>query len=986
MSQFRIKNIDNALPDEWVYKINDGISVVGDDIDARDPNELAESILDTQTILLKVSTLAPSLILKPNSGLAERITILEGIAGNSTLQDIYNNGHILSIVAGKPLTFGIREEFKLDDAGNLSFKPVTMKIRGSGFQTLDFTNLSVTTNLGDLLVGATSPGSKLTLKAEDALYLKDVYLTNPVTLSEPGNAYLLTTSQSVVGAINELKASSFSTSFQSVYSQSNPPKLTTNTTQGAVIIEDANPLSTADALRVSGILNVTKKAKVGDLKVGVNTTIADSTGYTSSDPIKTTNRVETPVINSGTIDLTITDKRVSFPFSDISVSDLLTNKKSVIGAINELKTDLTTVGNSTLLFNVQHDSVTGFHKIITTQADIGGNSTKRLIVRNSSGSETFSVNGLGDLIAGTATIGGLSVVSLLNQLSTHLSDDGTSHSAFAAHLLNPNPHNTVKSILGLAGSLSLGSPDGSIQITTSGSTVNFSFNNTVNFQQVYENLSTKEIVLANTGLVFKDNLNQIIANLNALNFDLNKNLNFNNTNPEIKSTTNLKLNPNSTLTLTSVSENVEVKATNSLKTVKIQDVNFSEAGATTIPAVLGTSVLAAFKKIGDALTTEAYNAAFSSITTAAPYFLDITNNAWPHIANFHPANEFLDIATVPFFWQNKGALYYPTSSILDNDTGVFYTSGTHNIVATSSASLPAAFHKGAKLYAPVLSYYDLIISNAASITVGNTITIDDINTIEAVSGVPANMFQYQIGTSATSQIKNDQTRDNLIKTINATGFPGTPTSIKAGIWGEAAKAHIDVSLSGVANGIQFRINANGSGENSEITLTAASSPSGNLNFQASTNARIVAISLAEAINRTTFTGGTNSLGHKCKARASGTVVIIEYYKPGQIGNLITFSAGAGFTVASSMAGGTSVLRIYDMDLGNPTPYNFNFSPNANGFTSSGSTFQAKESANDYFITGSTALSSSRNYPHYIPTELGTIEAVSGNIIRFKIKG
>lgn len=1000
MSQFRIKNIDNSIPDEWVYKINEGLGSLGDDIDARDPNELAEAILDTQTILLKVSSLAPGAILKPNSGLAERITILEGIAGNSALQDIYNNGSTIAVVAGKPLVFGIREEFKLDDAGNLSFKPATMKVRGSSFQTLDLTNLSVTTNLGDLLVGATSPGAKLTLRAEDYLYLKDVFLTNEITLSEPGNSALVTNSQSIVGAINELKASTFNTSFQSVYDQSNPPKLTTNIGKGAVIIEDLNSASTADALRVTGILNVTRRAKLGDVRIGSNTSIADTTGYVTSDPIKTTNRVETPTLTSGVSDLTITDRRVSFPFSDSSVSGLSTANKSIIGAINELKTDLTSVGNSALLLNVEHDSVTGFHKIITTQAEIGNNSTKRFVVKNSSGSETFSINGSGDLIAGTATIGGLPVLSLLNQLSTHLSDDGTSHTAFASHLLNPNPHNTVKSIMNLSGSLLLSSPDSSINISNSGNTINFTFNNNITLQQVYDNLLTKELKLGFSGIAFKNNLDELVLNLNTTEVDLYKNLSFNNQNPEILSNEGITVKPLNNLILTSTSGDVEIKTVSPLKSVKIQNINFSEPGAEEISPILGNSVTAAFKKIADVLTLEADNASGSFISTTAPYFIDSMGNAWPHIANFHPANEFLDVsfvgqnAPVSFFWQNKSSLYYATSEILDSSTGVFYASGTHNITATSETSLPLSFHKGAKLYPYVLGYYDLIISNASSITAGNTITIDLV-TLTAVSGIPANMFQYQIGTSATSQIKNDQTRDNLIRTINATGFPENATSIKAGIWGETAKGYVDVSTSGVSNATAFQINTNNSGENVTVTLTAATTPTGFLNFQASANGRIVAKSLADAINRTTFkdgTNGTGTTGHKCRATASGTIVTIEYYKPGQIGNLITFGAGTGFTLynasgtaSTSMSGGTSVLRIYNMDLSS-IPYAVEFSPNANGFTSSGSFFQNRESINDYFITGSTAFNSLRNYPHYVPTELGTIEAVSGNVIRFKIKG
>jgi hypothetical protein len=987
MSQFRIKNIDHALPDEWVYKINEGVSIVGDDIDARDPNELADAILDTQTIILKTSTLPAGAILKPTSGLAERITILEAIAGNSTLQDIYANGNTISILSGKPLTFGIREEVKLDDAGNLSFKPVTMKVRGLGFSTLDLSNISVTTNLGDLLVGATSPGSKLTLRAEDFFYLKDVFLNNPITLSEPGNTSLGTTSQSLVGAINELKASSFSTTFQSVYSQSQPPRLTTNIGQGAVIIEDPNPLSAADALRIIGILNVTKKAKVGDIKIGLNTTIADTVGYSTSDPIKTTNRVETPYVSSGINDLILQDKRISFPLSDISVADLLTTRKSIIGAINELKTDIITVGGSTTLFNNQHDSVTGFHKIITTQAEIGNNAAKRISVRNQSGVETSSISGFGELIASAATVGGLSVVTLLNDLVAHIANDGTAHSAFASHILDPNPHNTVKNIIGLTGNISLGSSNGTIDITTSGNTIDLKFNNNVTLQQTYTNMSVKELILAAAGLAFKDNSNALIMTLGNSGVNLSKNLFFDSATPLIDAVASLTIEPNNTLNLKSTTQDVRVETVDSTKKVIIQNVDFNQIGVTQIPAVLGTSVLGAFKKIGDGQEISLVNESNETINTTFPHFADPSGRAWPHIANLHPANEHYPVTIMDFFWANKSSLYFAKEAFIDNTSGTFYTSGTHAIVASSLPSLPLSFYKGAKLYPAVLGYYDITLTDAALIGNDYTITIDNDATLKGKT-IASPVFvdgEYRIEQSGVSKVRTDKTRDNIIATVNTPGFPAS-FSLKAGIWGDAAKASIKVS-GAITDGQNFQINTVGTSETVTVNLVARNTPTGFLEFQASTVPEVVAINLANAINKTTFKESALGItGHKCKATVIGSLVIVEFYKPGLLGELVTFSNGAANLTATAMIGGTSVVRIYDMSLANSTPYTVVGTGSGAGITLPSGTFVAREEPTEYFITASKALASTRNSPHYVATELGTIENVSGNTILFKIKG
>ena len=986
MSQFRIKNIDNFIPDEWVYKLNDGTNVVGDDIDARDPNELADAIFDTQTLLLKVSTLPSNTIIKPNSGLAERITILEAIAGNSTLQDIYSNGNIISVLPSKPLIFGTREEFKLDDSGNLSFKPVTMKIRGSGFQTLDLTNYSITTSLGDLLVGATSPGAKLTLRAEENLYLKDIFLTNPVTLSEPGNAALITTSQSIIGAINELKTSSFSTSLQDVYAQSTPPKLITNVTQGAVVIEDPNNSSTADALRVAGILNVTKKAKVGDLKVGINTTIADTTGYVSSDPIKTTNRVETPTVTSGSSELTLTDRRVSFPFSDNSVSGLLTNRKSVIGAINELKTDITTVGGASILFGAQHDATTGFHKIITTQAEAGQNAIKRITVKNQAGTDTFSVSGAGEVIAASATIGGLSVVSLLNDLLSHLTDDGTSHSALASHLLESNPHNTVKSIMGMSGNVNVNSLNSNIEVTSSGNAVNLKFINNINLQEVYNNLTgSKILTLGSNGLIFNNNSSAQVMKLDVENILLSKDLLLGSATYQVTGSGSVTITSQDELTLSSANEDIIIKTLDSSKKVIIQDVDFSEPGATEIPAILGNSIIGALKKIGEDFIVSLENNTEVDMVNPYPYFSDNQGVACPYIANLHPANEFLD-TQVDFFWANKGSLYYPYQVVPAEEGGNFISSGRHLIQATTNPTVPSTFSVGKKLYPITLSYADLTLTDINLMTDNMKINIgSDIELTGKTGTAIISSGQFKIETTGNNNIKLDRTRNNIINLINSSDYIQTGARIKAGIWGIAPKAYITIDPSGVSTGVSFQINGSGILGVGSITFNASSAPAAINDFLASTVPEIVAESLAEAINKTTFRGiSIGSNGHYCKATAKGSIVVIEYYMPGVSGELVTFSSGTGITT-TPMIGGQCSLRIYDAVIENNTPYTASITGSGMNLSLTGGAFTPKEKTDVFFLTAEEALSSSRIVPHYVARELGTIEAYSENFISFRIK-
>jgi hypothetical protein len=582
---------------------------------------------------------------------------------------------------------------------------------------------------------------------------------------------------------------------------------------------------------------------------------------------------------------------------------------------------------------------------------------------------------------------------LLNSLNAHLIDDGTSHSAFSSHIADPNPHNTVKSILNLTGSLFFNSADGSINITTAGNTIDFTFNNNITLQKTYENLSTKNLTLALDGLSFKDNLNNLIATFNSTNLTLGKNLNFNFLNSKILASEILSVQPASDLFLTSTSGDVHIKTVDTNKKVKIQNIDFSEVGAETLSPTLGRSVLAAFKKINDDIETSLPNGTNNDINTQFPHFIDSYGGAWPYIADLHPANEF--VSGVDFFWANQGALFYPQEIIPRTGQGLFYSSGTHNIKATlNQATVPLSFVKGRMLYPIRLSYNDLTLTSTSLID-GQVISIDSGDLALTARNTPLLPNEFKIETSTTyinTKVRIDKIRDNIIAAFNRRDAINV-TSVKAGIWGGTSKGYIRVNIAPVAGHTLIIGDGGVSGESTTITLPARTSFSSDpsaayLEFLTSADLSIVANSLADAINRTTFRNSLSATGgHKIKARASGQLVILEWYKPGQSGDNATLGGSAVSTSSqmtfTAFSGGSSAIRLYDLDIGATTLLTATTTL-ADTFLASPS-FIAKEKTNDLFLTSDEALASSRYSPHYNARELGVIEASAGDIITLKIR-
>ena len=145
MSQFRIKQIDVGLPDAWDYRINDEGIIIGDDVVAEDPNELAVAVSETQELLLHATVYAPGSLIDPAHGALERIKIIEDTVGTTSLQDAYDNGRFITVQPGRNLILGASGEIELDSSGNLKFSPNTMKIYNSALE-MNFTYSSITSS------------------------------------------------------------------------------------------------------------------------------------------------------------------------------------------------------------------------------------------------------------------------------------------------------------------------------------------------------------------------------------------------------------------------------------------------------------------------------------------------------------------------------------------------------------------------------------------------------------------------------------------------------------------------------------------------------------------------------------------------------------------------------------------------------------------------------------------------------------------------
>jgi len=454
MSQFRIKKIDVGLPDEWDYRINDVGLIEGSDIVAEDPNELADALSETQDLILHATVYAPTALIDSAHGALERIKLLEDNIGALTLQDAYDEGRSITVTAGRNLILGSSGAIELDSSHNLKMSPSTMKIY-NGSSEMNFTYNSITSQTVDLTFGTTGGSKNALFRSHNNFYLKDGYLLTNIALSESGQTALDTTSQSLVGAINELNASSSATTFQQVYAQSNPPELTTTFILGAVRFVNGTGDPATPALRLTGGMDGASFVDTDELRVGpgavVNLTIASDGSIDTNNEIKTSTKVTTPRIENLVSDVDFEDSRGSCTLSDIGAISLDTTSQSLFGGINEVNTIAIANATNIGFLDIEHNLTSGYHEIINTQSPAGQESTSRLNIKNSSSVTQISMNALGTITAGEITLGGYTLTTELLANETHRNGDGTDHSGVSGHIAADDVHGVTGVVVGTNG-------------------------------------------------------------------------------------------------------------------------------------------------------------------------------------------------------------------------------------------------------------------------------------------------------------------------------------------------------------------------------------------------------------------------------------------------------------------------------------------------------------------------------------------------------
>lgn len=901
MSQFRIKKIDLGVPDEWVLRTNDDGATLGDDIVAEDPNDLSAAILDTQTLLLKASVYAPSALLNPASGVLERVKLLEDNVGHTTLQDAYVNGNYINPVPGQNLILGAGGVVEIDSNGNLMINSTTMKVY-SGSQQIDFTKNSITTSTTDFTVGTTGATRTLNLVAGNEFNLKDKYLTAPVRLSQPGNSALITTAQSLVGAINELKSGAASASLQQIYSQSSPPRITTTVAGGKVIIENGTGNSLTPALEIIGNEVVSGNIKAETMTVGSGLggtlTIAATGAVTTASFVKAT-EFQAPSVKSLVGSLVLSDVFGSAALTSVTDPVLLTTKQTIFGAINELKTAGTASASTTAAFAVQHDSATGNHKIITTRADSGQNNTDRILVKDDGGVDRIRMNGAGQIRATNFILPTYDLATETAANNAHRNGDGSDHAAVAAHFAAANPHNTVRR-LNVQGSPTLSGdiilkPGPGTTLTQVGQEIEISAAAGSTLQGVYEGQPTGTWTIhAGKELYLKNDLNVDIASFQQNGSFFGQNINMLG-GAGIASTSNLTVSTTANLNLSSSNSDVSLSTPNG--SVQIQGVAFAPAGVSTLAPYLGGT----FFEAVDADLKDKYsfhvNPSNDTILKGTPVSVNYDNTLWTPQATTSLLIDELWLAAV--------------AGIADEDiapgaTGRIKSAGKMSAnIGEMDATAAGEFQIGDILYVSRGGYAE--VEFTALPANNNTITIAGATYTAKLVGAAPSLGQFQITNTGSSAEQIHVTMEALVDTINTYDFAGL--SLKAFLGG--TRAYADVVLTGAGSvGDTFTIGAVAEAGSQAVTLTAVATKTASNQYLIGPSASATAKNLADAINATSRKRTDNTNGHFCYAVATGDTIRITRRAKGTIGNLTTISeTSAAITAPANLSGGRTFAKV-----------------------------------------------------------------------------
>jgi len=925
MSQFRIKKIDTGLIDEWAFRINDNGAIPGDDVVAEDPNELAQAVSDTQELLLKASVYAPNLLINASSGALERIKIIEDTVGATSLQDAYDNGRFISVAPGRPLSFGALGEIELDSSGNLKINPSTFKIT-NGVNDMLLSEAGVQSSNSNLIFG-TSGTKDTTVQAGNDLYLNDGSLSAAITLSEAGSTALLTTAQSLVGAINEISSGFTGTDFQQIYGQSSPPTITTTFAGGSVKIVNGSGNPNTPALTIEGGIDCIDFLDADKLTVGpgaaINLTIESDGSLDTVGDIQTSTKLISPRLENTVGDITFVDSRGSTTLTEIGDGSLSTVKQSLFGSLNEVNS--LALQNATYLsaLDLEHDLTTGVHEIINTQSAIGSEATSRLNIKDGSGVTKISMNALGEMAAEELTLGVYTVTSELAANVAHRSNDGTSHSAVATHLSAANPHSVVKTFgkfgdIGLSGDVTISEGSG-ITIVRSGQDIEIATSSGNTLQSVYTTQVDGNLVLDTTGgkdLFFRDSSNILIMSLDDSNITTNKNIVINNVGATIAAVSDLGIQAGTNLAVSSTAGHVSIGAPALGKVVNIEGIPFTDGSASpALDASLTQDTVGAINDLAGNNCIVSENATGTLVTKGTGVVLREDGKFWIPYPDPAEAGAVLGIPlNADIYWHGVGVA---DEDIAASTTGRIRISGkiSANI---GEPSLGIGWRPGDELYISRVGYSEAEIISTGLLSNNDTITFDTAVSAKVytakTSGANPALGEFNISGNANPNTAVDITRNNLIDTLNNETYMATANAfyVRAFVAGDTAIGRMVTTGTGTA-GDTVVLTPGASMPGSTITLTAVAngtSPAW-LEYELGTSAAETAIFIAEAINRTYGSDGVGGDGHLCSATVYNVGIEVEWAGPGKMGNSMVISdTSATITSPGNLTGGTSKVHVY----------------------------------------------------------------------------
>jgi len=903
LSQFRIKQIDIGISDSWDFRINDEGIIVGDDVVAEDPNELAQAITETQDLLLHATVYAPSQLIDPTHGLFERVKTIEDTVGTTSLQNAYENGRFITVEPGRNLVLGASGEIELDSSGNLRFSPNTMNIY-NGSLKMDLTYSGITSSSSDLTFGTIAPTKDCFIKGGRSLYLKDGNLTTNVPLSEVGVTTLSTTSQSVVGAINEINGGFTSAGLQQIYNQSSPPEIETSFSNGAVRLTNGTGNPNTPALVINGNEEVEKlhanEISVSPIAGSANLSIASNGNLNTIGDIVTTSKMLSPRFENLFGEITFEDSRGIVKLSETTDPGLDTVKQSFFGAINELKAQMDSNSLVSAAMAIEHNTSTGTHGIITTQASAGTNNSSRLSIINDLGVTKITANANGEIDCKNITTNSydLNAESLINE--THRNGDGTDHSAFASHLTDTNPHNIVGTFskvgaVPLRGSITVSEGVG-VSLVQTGNNIEISAPVGSTLQGVYDNQATGDWQLDTAGgkdLYFKDSVGVDILSLDNDFITVNK---------DIISIGNREIR--------SITGDLSLDAPTTAKKVIIEGIDFTDGTTMSIDDSVPTNIVGAINDIVERDYIEVVNGTGYVLSKGTAVCVREDGELWISYPDIDPAN------AVNSNWGEPSLLWHVTGIV--DETIMPGVSGRVKVQGRITASIGGIqqFYPGDTLY--------LANTGKSTITINSLPSNNDCITLDTggaakvyealtVGGADPALGRYDVSTDGDNNRALDETRDNLYDALdNKTWMAnGTDFYLAPFISGKRAKGRINVIAAGnVGDTITITPNTIYGGNAVTLTAIAIGGYPSILEYELGATPAETAVYIAEAINRTTRNNGAGSEGQLLEAEAYGDAVIVKFYQPGVSGNNTTLTSIGGSTTIVNPANGTCELDVY----------------------------------------------------------------------------